>query len=80
MSYAYKMVQIPQSIAVNARDANNAAANYVEGVVGQMAQAGWEFYRIDQIGVLEKPGCIPALLGVKAVYVNYSVISFRKDA
>jgi hypothetical protein len=79
MAYVYKMVQIPQNIQVDARNAKDAAANYVEGEVNRMAASGWEFHRIDQIGVLESPGCLAALLGGKANYISYSVISFRKE-
>jgi hypothetical protein len=87
MAFTYKMVQIPSRIQATGKDANNAAANYVETIVNQMAIDGWEFHRIDQIGVLENPGCGQAILrmitfglfGATPVYINYSVISFRRQ-
>lgn len=80
MAYSYKMIQIPQSIEVKGKDANQAAATYVESTVNQMASQGWEFYRIDLINVLEQPGCLGWLIGNRANYVTYSVITFRKSA
>jgi hypothetical protein len=86
MAYTYKMVQVPSQIQVTGKDRANAAANYIEGVVNQAAAAGWEFHRIDQILVLENPGCGQTILrmitfglfGATPIYINYSVISFRK--
>ena len=57
--YKYKMVQIPPNVIVNAKKVSKdrAAAVYLENVVNEMAQDGWEFQRIDSIGVQEQPGC-----------------------
>ncbi|MEX5480830.1 hypothetical protein AB5N06_30205 (plasmid) [Klebsiella pneumoniae] len=51
--YKYKMVQIPPNVIVNAKKVSKdrAAAVYLENVVNEMAQDGWEFQRIDSIGV-----------------------------
>ena len=47
--YKYKMVQIPPNVIVNAKKVSKdrAAAVYLENVVNEMAQDGWEFQRID---------------------------------
>jgi hypothetical protein len=78
MSYVYKMIQVPRTISSSQRDSNQAAANYVQEVVDQMVRDGWEFYRIDQINVAAKPGCLGALLGQQASVEAYNIISFRK--
>lgn len=54
--YKYKMVQIPPNVIVNAKKVSKdrAAAVYLENVVNEMAQDGWEFQRIDSIGVQEQ--------------------------
>jgi len=52
----------------------------MESVVNQMAEQGWEFYRVDSIGVQLEPGCLGALLGQKAAERAYYVITFRKQA
>lgn len=77
------MVQIPPNIIINARkvDKNNAAAYYLEQVVNEKAEEGWEFQRIDTIGVEEQPGCASLFGGNnKNGPVNYYVITFRKEA
>ena len=80
--YKYKMVQIPPNIVVNARkvNKNNAAAEYLEEVVNEMALEGWEFQRIDSIGVQEQPGCGSLFGGKQVGPVNYYVITFRQEA
>jgi hypothetical protein len=79
MSYEYKMVQVPPAIQVSAKEhKGNEAAEYLESKVNEMASQGWEFYRVDTIGVSLKPGCLAALSGKKEDMHNYYVITFRK--
>lgn len=78
--FEYKMVQIPPNIAVEMKKhKGNEAAAYLEGVVNTYASQGWEFYRIDTIGVALKPGCIGVLTGQKEESSQYYVITFRKQ-
>ncbi|MCK1068938.1 DUF4177 domain-containing protein [Pluralibacter gergoviae] len=52
------------------------AAAYLQDVVNQWASEGWEFQRVDTIGIEERAGCF----GTKAMgLVNYYVITFRKE-
>jgi len=77
--YIYKMVQVPPNIEVRAKEQRgNEAAAYLQDVVNTHAENGWEFYRIDTIGVSVKPGCFDALFGKKDVLSHYYVISLRK--
>ncbi|OOF67241.1 DUF4177 domain-containing protein [Rodentibacter caecimuris] len=78
MSYTYKMVQIPPNVEVHKRDKHNGAAIYLQEIVNEYAQNGWEFMRVDEIGVQEKPGCLASLFGAKAIPTTYYVITFRK--
>ncbi|MRT12492.1 DUF4177 domain-containing protein [Enterobacteriaceae bacterium RIT711] len=72
------MVQVPPNISVRAKDNKNGiAAQYLESVVNEWASEGWEFQRIDTIGIEEKPGCFG---GSNKGVVNYYVITFRKEA
>ncbi len=76
--FEYKMVQIPPNIAVEMKKhKGNEAAAYLEGVVNKYAAQGWEFYRIDSIGVALQPGCFGALGGQKEENSQYYVITFR---
>ena len=79
MVFEYKMIQIPPNITVQAKEARgNEAAAYLEQVVNQWAAQGWEFYRIDTVGVISTPGCLAGLLGAKAAVFDYYVISMRR--
>lgn len=81
MAFQYKMVQVPPNVVVEAKAAReNPASTYLEGVVNQWANQGWEFYSVETIGVVEKPGCLGALLGGKATSIDYYVVVFRKPA
>lgn len=67
--YVYKMVQVPPNIEVQAnKHRGNEAAVYLETVVNEYASEGWEFYRIDSIGVSVKAGCFDALKGKKILW------------
>jgi len=79
MSYQYKMVQVPPVIRIKAKEHQGGeAAAYLEEIVNQQAQSGWEFYRVDSIGIRMEPGCLGALLGQKAQTFEYYVVTFRK--
>lgn len=79
--YQYKMIQVPPNIEVQAKQhKGNEAAAYLEGIVNANARDGWEFYRVDAIGVNVTPGCLAGLLGQKEAFSTYYVVSFRKPA
>lgn len=77
--YTYKMVQVPPNISVKAKD-NKAgiAAVYLQNVVNEHAADGWEFQRVDTIGIEEQPGCLSSFSGGKSQLFQYYVITFRK--
>jgi len=80
MKYEYQMVQVPPNVTVEAKKhKGNEAAAYLQEVVNIHAKDGWEFYRIDTIGVETTPGCLDGLLGKKAELLRYHVISFRRE-
>lgn len=81
MVYRYKMVQIPPQISVRQKDVKGQeAALYLEQVVSEYAKSGWEFQRVDEIGVNQNPGCIAGLFGAKTTKFVYYVITFRQNA
>ena len=76
--YVYKMVQVPPNIEVQAgQERGGEAAEYMNELVSKMAFQGWEFYRIDTLGVVKRPGCLAGLLGVGATRTEYYVVCFR---
>ncbi len=78
MSFEYKMVQIPPNVSVQAQAQGNEAAGYMQSVVNSEATEGWEFYRVDSIGVEVQPGCLGGLFGREAEGSVYYVITFRQ--
>jgi len=80
MSYQYKMVQVPPVIRIKYKEQQGGeAAAYLEEIVNQQAREGWEFYRVDPIGIHTQPGCFASLFGQKALTLKYYVITFRKE-
>ncbi len=80
MSYQYNMVQVPPVIEIKAKENRGSeAAVYLQEIVNQQAREGWEFYRVDSIGIHTKPGCLASLFGKKAETVEYYVVTFRKE-
>ncbi|MCK6263961.1 DUF4177 domain-containing protein [Vibrio sp. ZSDE26] len=78
--FEYKMVQTPPNIAVEMKShRGNEAAAYLERVVNEYADDGWEFQRVDSIGVQVQPGCMDSLFGKKVQNNSYYVITFRKE-
>ncbi len=73
--YEYKMVQVPPAINVGVKEKGNEAAAYLQSVVNENSIDGWEFYRVDSIGIEVSPGCFG---GNKNILKNYYVVSFRK--
>jgi len=77
--FEYKMVQIPPNISIEEGvPFGQRAANFLEAVVNKYARQGWEFYRIDPIGIHVNPGCFGALLGKTSTTTEFFVISFRR--
>ena len=79
MVYQYKMVQVPPTVALaSSKERGNEAAIYLARVVNQHSKVGWEFYRVDSIGVQVPPGCLAGLAGAKPTTAVHYVITFRK--
>ncbi len=80
MAHQYKMIQVPPAIRIKAKDYQGGeAAAYLEEIVNEQARNGWEFFRVDTIGVRSDPGCLGAIFGQKSVMLDYYVITFRKE-
>jgi hypothetical protein len=76
--YAYKMVQLPQTYVLK-KDTGHEISDHLESLVLQMGEKGWEFYRIDSVGVAVNPGCLAAMLGQKQSMTYYNIVTFRQE-
>jgi hypothetical protein len=78
MAYEFKMVQLPQTFLLQ-KDTGKEIAVYLEKLSQEHSAQGWEFFRIDQVGVAVSPGCMGAMTGVKQTMTYYNVVSFRRE-
>lgn len=80
MAYEYRMLQIPPTIVVREKEQRgNEAAYYLQSIANEQAGEGWEFYRVDTVGVVTRPGCLGSLFGAKQTLVEYFVVTFRRE-
>lgn len=80
MVYEYKVIQTPPHIeAPKNEQMGQAAALYLEGLINRMAEDGWEFFRVDSMGVFTNPGCLASLSGQKQMQQMYYVVTFRRS-
>ena len=79
--YEYKMAQVPPNIQLSLKaEQGTEAAAYLQGIVNDAARDGWEFQRVDSIGVHVAPGCLGALTGMAVPPKLYYVGTFRRVA
>lgn len=77
--YDYLTVQVPPTIVVRSKDlVGNEAAQFLQTLIDSHAASGWDFYRVDTLGVLEQPGCLAAIFGAREVLRHYFVVTFRR--
>ena len=80
MGYRYKMIQVPPTVAVKSRgERGSEAAAYLAKVVNEQAKLGWDFFRVDSLGVQTQAGCLGAFAGAQASTSIYYVITFRQS-
>lgn len=75
--YDFKMVQLPKTFVLQ-KDTGTEIAAYLEKLSNDMNAQGWQFYRIDSVGVEVQPGCLGILTGVKQTMTYYNVVTFRR--
>ena len=77
-NYDFKMVQLPQTFVLQ-KDTGKEIAAYLEKLSQEMSAQGWQFYRVDSVGVAVQPGCAGAMTGVKQTMNYYNVVTFRRE-
>lgn len=56
----------------------STVSQQLQDVINQYGQQGWEFYRLDDVDVQVKPGCLASLLGASATFLTFNQIIFRR--
>ena len=57
---------------------SSMTAAYLESVVNEHSSEGWEFCRVDEVGVRVNPGCLAGLFGAPVQHTVYYVVTFRQ--
>ncbi|MCC7385077.1 MAG: hypothetical protein IT384_24740 [Deltaproteobacteria bacterium] len=57
-----------------------AAVDQFASLISQQSAQGYEYYRMDHFSLVEQPGCIGALFGVKPSVLTYDVAVFRRGS
>ncbi|NPV10439.1 MAG: hypothetical protein HPY57_01425 [Ignavibacteria bacterium] len=83
--WVYKVIPLPRNVTImrklfEARLPEDITAGYVEKIINDMAQQGWEFYRADECTIVERPGCLGSLLGRRESAYTYNMLVFRRQA
>ena len=81
MNFEYHTYQFAPNITIEPGDNEwEAAAEYLGERINHFAKYGWQFLRIDQIGVYKKRGCIAALFGQSGQLTLHYVATFQRPA
>lgn len=75
--YDFKMMQLPQTFVLR-QDTGKEIAAYLERIAQEMGSQGWQFYRIDAVGVAVRPGCLEAIFGGRQTMSTYNIVTFRR--
>lgn len=80
MAYEYKMIQVPHVVDVDKEHRGHGAAHYLESLANAQAAEGWEFHRVDRVGMLTQPGFMAKLFGAQAIRMEHYVVTFRRPS
>ncbi|MCA9921453.1 MAG: hypothetical protein KC421_03725 [Anaerolineales bacterium] len=78
--YEYKVVPFVGNLKSGVFTVENAGkvSEQLQTVIDQNTGGGWDFYRVDKINILIKPGCLASLFGASADFITFDQIIFRK--
>lgn len=77
MQYEYRVIPV----ITGSDGKRNAAAVCSEQLTNMMAQQmaqGFEFYRMEQVTHVDKPGCLGAFTGARAGTYHFNLAIFRR--
>jgi hypothetical protein len=76
MTYEYRMLPFPETLENRAE-----IATHLHEMAAEAATKGWEFYRVDTIGVdIPAPkGCLAFLASAKGRVEHMHVVTFRRN-
>jgi hypothetical protein len=63
---------------IGSKDSYDAAVRSFADLINQEAKGGWLFHSMENIAVIQKPGCLAGLFGQKASTINFNMLVFEK--
>ncbi len=75
----YKTVAAPTALSVNYKDSQMQAVEQYATIFNKEAEQGWELEMIQQIPVIEEPGCLGALFGKKEKTTYFNMLFFSRE-
>lgn len=78
--YQYKVIPFIGQLksGVFSSEGAGKVSEQLQNLINTYAIGGWEFYRIDQVNIHVKPGCMAALLGGKEAIISFDQVTFRQ--
>ena len=79
-AYEYRVVPFIGQIKRGVFSTENArtVSQQLQNMINKGAQQGWEFYRIDKVGIHASAGCLASLLGAKDTFLDFDQVVFRR--
>ncbi len=78
-SYQYQVVPFVGDAAEGDRQAAAKVAKQLQGLIDKVVATGWEFYRVDQVQIVVRPGCLGALIGMRPTTMALDMVTFRRS-
>jgi hypothetical protein len=81
IGYEYLVVPFVGQLKKSVFSVENAqkVSEQLRDLINPMAKQGWEFYRIDKVDIMVKPGCWASLFGAKASFLAFDQVIFRRE-
>lgn len=78
--YEYHVVPFIGQIrgGVFSKDNAETVSAQLSDVIAAVSRQGWEFYRIDQVQINYKPGCLGFIFGSRSAVVSFDQVIFRR--
>ena len=80
--FDYKVVPFVGELKKGVYNIESAAkvSQQLQNLINQHSKDGWEFFRVDKVNILIRPGCLAALLGREADFITFDQVTFRLSA
>jgi hypothetical protein len=75
----YKCVPAPKELVIDKNGSYDGAVRSFADLINHETAGGWNFHSMENIAVIQKPGCFAALFGQKETTTYFNMLVFSKD-